>query len=120
MSFGIHHPMAAAPAATIRTLGTMENEETIDQWFNACKAFIRTIPSYSKYMDLKWTPHSQDQTRGFVDAKNSAGQVVATAVAQSTQVESLLDLICVYCPEIDNFHVRAEATSLHWVYLYFP
>ena len=77
--FGNQSFTPAAPAATIRTLGTVETKETIDQWFNACKAFIRTIASYAKYMDLKWTAHSEDQTRGFVEAKNSAGQVVATA-----------------------------------------
>ena len=61
----------AAPAATIRSLNTVETKETIDAWFNQTRAFIRAIPAYAKYMDLTWTAHSQDETRGFSDAKNS-------------------------------------------------
>ena len=106
----------AAPAATIRSLNTVETKETIDAWFNQTRAFIRAIPAYAKYMDLTWTAHSQDETRGFSDAKNSAGQVVASKQAQSTQVESLIDLMCTYAPELDVFHIRSEATSLQWIY----
>ena len=99
-------PFPAAPAATIRSLNTVETKETIDAWFNQTRAFIRAIPSYSKYMDLTWTAHSQDEARGFSDAKNSAGQIVATKQSQSTQVESLIDLMCTYAPELDVFHIR--------------
>merc|ERR1711923_421290 len=77
---------------------------------------IRAIPSYSKYMDLTWTAHSQNESRGFSDTKNAAGQIVATKESQSTQVESLIDLMCTYAPELDIFHIRSEATSLQWIY----
>ena len=109
-------PFPAAPAATIRSLNTVETKETIDAWFNQTRAFIRAIPSYSKYMDLTWTAHSQNESRGFSDTKNAAGQIVATKQSQSTQVESLIDLMCTYAPELDVFHIRAEATSLQWIY----
>ena len=67
-------------------------------------------------MDLTWTAHSQDEARGFSETRNSAGQIVATKQSQSTQVESLIDLMCTYAPELDVFHIRAEATSLQWIY----
>ena len=92
-----------------------ETKETIDSWYNQTRAFIRAIPTYSKYMDLTWTAHSSDENRGFADARNAAGQITVSATAQSTQVEALIDLICTYAPELDVFHIRAEATSLHWI-----
>ena len=41
-----------------------------------------------------------------------------TALVQSTQVEALIDLVCYNVPEVDINHIRAEATSLNWIYRY--
>ena len=79
-----------------------ETKETIDSWYNQTGAFIRAIPTYSKYMDLTWTAHSSDENRGFADARNSAGQITVSATAQSTQVEALIDLICTYVVKMTN------------------
>ena len=42
-------PFPAAPAATIRSLNTVETKETIDEWFNQTREFIRAVPSYSDH-----------------------------------------------------------------------
>ena len=61
-----HYPaMQATPS--IRSLGIVETKESIDAWFNQLRAFVRAIPSYQRYMDIKWTSHAESMTRGFVD-----------------------------------------------------
>ena len=52
---------------------------------------------------------------GFEDHETNANM---TAQVQTTQVEALIDLVCVNVPEIDINHIRAEATSLGWIYRY--
>ena len=98
-----------------RALSSVETKESIDTWFNSTKAMIRAIPVYTRYMDLSWQSHASDQKRGFADHETDAN---LTAQVQSTQVEALIDLCCTTVPEIDINHVRAEATSLLWIYNY--
>ena len=98
-----------------RVLSNIETKESIDAWYNATKAMIRAIPVYQRYMDLTWTAHSSDVKRGFQDSTTNASM---TAQVQSTQVEALIDLVCVNVPEIDINHIRAEATGLEWIYRY--
>lgn len=69
----------------------------------------------AKYMDHKWTAHSESENRGFVDVKEGT-LVKLSAATQTVQVESLIDLICVHAPELDVNHIRVEATSLNWIY----
>ena len=98
-----------------RALSSVETKESIDTWFNSTKAMIRAIPVYTRYMDLNWQSHASDQNRGFEDHQTDAN---LTARVQSTQVEALIDLCCTTVPEIDINYVRAEATSLLWIYNY--
>ena len=42
-------PFPAAPAATIRSLNTVESKETTDEWFNQTREFIRAVPSNSDH-----------------------------------------------------------------------
>ena len=67
---------------------------------------IRAIPVYQRYMDLTWTAHCADVNRGFADSQTDAN---LTKKVQSTQVEALIDLVCVNVPEIDINHIRSEA-----------
>ena len=111
-----HFP--TAPMTAIRILNTSETKDSIDAWFVQVKAFVRAIPVYGKFMDLVWTAHSQSETRGFQPVVDAANVVTATAETQSTQVSALIDLLCSYAPELDNAHIRSEATSLTWIYKY--
>ena len=83
--FSQNQPFPAAPAATIRSLNMSETKETIDAWYNQTRAFIRAIPTYSKYMDLTWKAHSEDENRGFADARNSAGAITHSAATHTLQ-----------------------------------
>ena len=105
-----------APAATIRSLGTVETKDSIDSWFNQTKAFIRAIPTYARYMDMTWKSYGEDTNRGF-EEKTISGTKLSPK-EQSTQVEALIDLVTTYAPELDVFHIREEATSLNWIYCY--
>ena len=98
-----------------RALSNTETKESIDSWYNSTKAMIRAIPVYQRYMDLTWTAHCSDVNRGFTDSTTDAN---LTKKVQSTQVEALIDLVCVNVPEIDINHIRSEATSLNWIYNY--
>ena len=98
-----------------RRLSNIETKESIDSWYNSTKAMIRAIPTYQRYMDLTWSAHSDDVNRGFQDHETDA---TMTALVQSTQVEALIDLVCYNVPEVDINHIRAEATSLNWIYRY--
>ena len=71
------NPTYAAPAAAIRCLNSDETKESIDAWYNQCRAFCRAIPAYSRYIDLSWTSHGQSKTRGFADI--TEGTVKLTA-----------------------------------------
>merc|ERR1711923_423689 len=98
-----------------RRLSNIETKESIDSWYNSTKAMIRAIPTYQRYMDLTWKAHSEDVNRGF---RNHDADATMTALVQSTQVEALIDLVCYNVPEVDINHIRAEATSLNWIYRY--
>ena len=74
----------AAPAATIRSLSMIESKESIDTWFNQVKAFLRAIPAYQKYMDLTWTAHANNPTRGFTDTRDAGGNTVRSTSGTST------------------------------------
>ena len=105
-----------APAATIRSLGTTETKESIDQWYNQVRACVRAIHPYNKYIDVSWKSCSEDVNRGFEEV-TLGGQKISPE-AQSSQVEGLLDLVTTYAPELDVSHIREEATSLQWLYSY--
>ena len=102
----------------LRILNTSETKDSIDSWFVQVKAFLRAIPVYGKYMDLVWTSHSHSETRGFQPIAATDNTPAVTAETQSTQVGALIDLLCSYAPELDNAHIRSEATSLVWIYKY--
>ena len=101
----------------IRCLNSKETKESIDFWYNQCRSLLRAVPSYQHYVDKTWTALALHATRGFVD-KTEGGVVQLTAQTQNTQVEGLIDLVCSYCPELDVHHIREEATSLQFIYLF--
>ena len=107
-----------ATVTAIRTLHSSETRETIDQWYNHIRASLRAVTTYSKYMDLTWTPQSTSPTRGFQAIAAADNRPAVTAETQSTQCEALIDLVCSFAPELDVTHVRSEATSLTWIYRY--
>ena len=108
-------PMPGMMPGLTRTLTNHETKDSIDAWFNSTKAMIRTIPAYQRYMDLTWKAYSESVTRGFVNSTTDAN---LTKEVQAVQVEALIDLICTTVPEVDLMHIRAEATSLQWIYQY--
>ena len=106
----------SSPATVIRQLSCDESKDSINVWFNQVRAFLRVIPQYTSLMDLQWTAASGQANRGLTDV--TINNVVTTAATRSTQVEAMLDMVCSYAPELDPDHIRAEATSLKWVYDY--
>ena len=101
--------------ASIKTLGDTENQDTIQAWFIQVTSMTRATRAWGDYLDKEWTAECENTTRGFTDII-AAGAKTVTAVQQSREVESLLNFICTYAPQLDSVMIRSEATSLKWLH----
>ena len=111
--------MTSGIAMTFSSLGPNETKESIDAWFVKTKSIIRSMPTYTPYVDDTWTAKKLSDTRGFEDSAAVGGVVPEgqKAIDKNAKVESILELVASHCTELSAASIKANLTSLSYIHL---
>ena len=82
------------PLASIKQLGDNETVKTIESWYNQVTCMARATRAWKDYLDKQWSAEFQDKMRGFKDIAVNRRKPALTAAEQSSEVESLLTVVC--------------------------
>ena len=83
------------PLASIKQLGDNETVKTIESWYNQVTCMARATRAWKDYLDKQWSAEFQDKMRGFKDIAVNRRKPALTAAEQSSEVESLLTMVCI-------------------------